>query len=75
MSTSSEIVDSGRFSGMRTTAGKSSNLSQTCNLVSQYLKQKSWLNEIGFVRTCAVESNRMFNILFDSLFTIGFLYI
>ncbi|XP_071697580.1 protein TIFY 10A-like [Rutidosis leptorrhynchoides] len=41
MSTSSEIVDSGRFSGQHTPvrAPERSSFSQTCNLFSQYLKE------------------------------------
>lgn len=38
MSTSSEIVDSGRFSGQHRAPEKSS-FNQTCNLFSQYLKE------------------------------------
>ncbi|KAJ9547954.1 hypothetical protein OSB04_020497 [Centaurea solstitialis] len=41
MSTSSEIVDSGRFSGQNRSPEKS-NFSQTCNLFSQYLKENSF---------------------------------
>nr|UNA06197.1 JAZ1 [Carthamus tinctorius] len=41
MSTSSEIVDSGRFSGQNRSPEKS-NFSHTCNLFSQYLKENSF---------------------------------
>lgn len=38
---SSEIVDSGRFSGGR------SNFSQTCSLLSQYLKEKGSFGDLS----------------------------
>ncbi|KVI12235.1 protein TIFY 10A-like [Cynara cardunculus var. scolymus] len=41
MSTSSEIVDSGRFSGQNR-APEKSNFSHTCNLFSQYLKENAF---------------------------------
>ncbi|KAL4589390.1 hypothetical protein LXL04_002297 [Taraxacum kok-saghyz] len=45
MSTSSEIVDSGRFSGNKTT--EKSNFSQTFNLLSQYLKENRTFGDLS----------------------------
>lgn len=45
MSSSSEFGDSVRFSGQR--LEKSSNFSQTCSLLSQYLKEKGSFGDLG----------------------------
>lgn len=45
MSSSSEFGDSVRFSGQR--PEKSSNFSQTCSLLSQYLKEKGSFGDLG----------------------------
>ncbi|KAI3789953.1 hypothetical protein L2E82_02760 [Cichorium intybus] len=45
MSTSSEIVDSGRFSGHKTS--DKSNFSQTFSLLSQYLKENGTLGDLS----------------------------
>lgn len=45
MSASSEIVDSGRFSGHKTT--EKSNFSQTFNLLSQYLKENGTFGDLS----------------------------
>jgi len=49
MSSSSEIVDSGKFSGQKPSAKapEKSNFSQTCSLLSQYLKQKGTLGDLS----------------------------
>ncbi|KAL4567648.1 hypothetical protein LXL04_023237 [Taraxacum kok-saghyz] len=55
MSTSSEIVDSGRFSGNKTT--EKSNFSQTFNFLSQYLKENRTFGDlslIGIIWICYV---------------------
>lgn len=48
MSTSSMILDSGKFSGQRAARGSSdkSSFSQTCNLLSQYMKEKGTLGDL-----------------------------
>lgn len=48
MSTSSMILDSGKFSGQRAAKGSSekSSFSQTCNLLSQYMKEKGTLGDL-----------------------------
>ncbi|KAL8102714.1 protein TIFY 10A-like [Apium graveolens] len=45
MSSSSEIVDSGRSSGQKTP--EKSSFSQTCSLLSQYLKEKGSLGDLS----------------------------
>ena len=48
MPSSSEVVDSGRFSGQKMVrAPEKSNFSQTCNLLSQYLKEKGTLGDLN----------------------------
>lgn len=48
MPTSSEVVDSGRFSGQKMVrAPEKSNFSQTCNLLSQYLKEKGTFGDLN----------------------------
>ena len=48
MSTSSMLLDSGKFSGQRAARGASekSTFSQTCNLLSQYMKEKGALGDL-----------------------------
>lgn len=55
MSTSSMILDSAKFSGQRAARGSSdkSSFSQTCNLLSQYMKEKGALGTEIFRRPVA----------------------
>lgn len=56
MSSSSEIIDSGKFSGQKTAKSpEKSSFSQTCNLLSQYLKEKRTLGDLSL--GMAFESN------------------
>ncbi|MEI4867159.1 hypothetical protein, partial [Klebsiella pneumoniae] len=61
MSTSSVIVDSGKFSGLRTARASAdkSNFSQTGNLLSQYLKEKGTLGDLSLGMSSGFESNGM----------------
>ncbi|PSS02044.1 Protein TIFY 10A like [Actinidia chinensis var. chinensis] len=61
MTSSSEFADSGRFSGQRAARApeKSSNFSQTCNLLSQYLKEKGTFGDLGLGITRGLEGNGM----------------
>ncbi|KAL6974632.1 hypothetical protein U1Q18_028816 [Sarracenia purpurea var. burkii] len=60
MSSSSEFVDSGRFSRQRQQARapekSSSSFSQTCNLLSQYLKEKGTFVDLGLGMTTSFEA-------------------
>lgn len=57
MSSSSEIVDSGKSSGQKTgkAPAEKSSFSQTCSLLSQYLKEKGSLGDLSLGR--GFESN------------------
>ncbi|XP_058215541.1 protein TIFY 10A [Rhododendron vialii] len=57
MSSSSEIADSGRFAGQR--PEKSSNFSQTCSLLSQYLKEKGSFGDLGLGMSTAATATTM----------------
>ncbi|GFY98540.1 jasmonate-zim-domain protein 1 [Actinidia rufa] len=61
MASSLEFADSGRFLGQRAARApeKSSNFSQTCNLLSQYLKEKGTFGDIGLGITRGLEGNGM----------------
>ncbi|CAI9297537.1 unnamed protein product [Lactuca saligna] len=61
MSTSSEIVDSGRFSGqnMPSRAPEKSSFSQTCNLFSQYLKENATFPDLTLGRRTAPSTATM----------------
>ncbi|XP_057505989.1 protein TIFY 10b-like [Actinidia eriantha] len=61
MASSLEFADSRRFSGQRAARApeKSSNFSQTCNLLSQYLKEKGTFGDIGLGITRGLEGNGM----------------
>uniref|UniRef100_A0A5B7ALI5 Protein TIFY n=2 Tax=Davidia involucrata TaxID=16924 RepID=A0A5B7ALI5_DAVIN len=60
MSTSSEFVDSGRYSGQRLARSPDkSNFSQTCSLLSQYLKEKGTFGDLSLGMKCNFEGNGM----------------
>lgn len=54
MGSSSEIVESGKVSGQK------SNFSQTCSLLSQYLKEKGGFGELSLGLNRSFESNGKF---------------
>ncbi|KAA8534753.1 hypothetical protein F0562_029805 [Nyssa sinensis] len=60
MSTSLEFVHSGRFCGQRPTRSlEKSNFSQTCSLLSQYLKEKGTFGDLNLEMKCYPEGNGM----------------
>ncbi|KAK3040336.1 hypothetical protein RJ639_026741 [Escallonia herrerae] len=60
MSSSSEIVDSSRFASQKAArVPEKSNFSQTCNLLSQYLKEKRSLGDLNLGMNCNFEPNGM----------------
>lgn len=59
MSSSSDIADSGRFTGQRAPARglEKSSFSQTCSLLSQYIKEKGTFGDLSLGMTCNLEGN------------------
>lgn len=56
MPSSSEFSESGRFAGQRAPE-KSTNFTQTCSLLSQYLKEKGTFGDLSLGMTRGPDAN------------------
>lgn len=69
MSSSSDFSDSGRITGQRVPARapEKSTFSQTCSLLSQYIKEKGTFGDLSLGMTCSLEGNGRFSSSSSSL--------